>query len=49
MTADKCCETCKYHYHEDIDNGCICVNDQSEYCADWTEHSDSCEEWEERE
>lgn len=26
----------------------VCVNDRSEYCADWTEYSDSCEEWEGR-
>lgn len=49
MTDDKYCGTCKYHYHEGIDNGWICVNDQSEYCADSTEHSDSCEEWKGRE
>lgn len=30
MTDDKCCGTCKYYYHENIDNGWICVNDQSE-------------------
>lgn len=49
---DKCCGTCKYHHHEDIDDGWVCVNDQSEYCeyyVEWTEYSDSCEEWEGRE
>lgn len=30
MTGDKCCGTCKYYCHEDIDNGWICVNDRSE-------------------
>lgn len=30
MTDDKCCGTCKYHHHEDIDNGWACVNDRSE-------------------
>lgn len=49
MTNEKCCGTCKYHRHEDIDDGWVCVNDRSEYCADWTEYSDSCEAWEERE
>ena len=43
---DKCCGTCKYHYHESIDGGWMCVNYESEYVADWTEHSDSCEKWE---
>lgn len=46
---EKCCGTCKYHHYEDIDDGGVCVNDQSKYCADWTEYSDSCEEWEGRE
>lgn len=45
----KCCGTCKYHYHESIDGGWVCVNYESEYVADWTEYSDSCEEWEGRE
>lgn len=34
MIDEKCFGTCEYHHHEDIDNGWICVNDQSEYCAD---------------
>lgn len=25
------CGTCKYHHHEDIDDGWVCVNDDSEY------------------
>lgn len=48
MRPKKRCETCKYHQHEDIDKGWVCVNDESEYVADWTEYSDSCEEWEGR-
>nr|DAI50690.1 MAG TPA: hypothetical protein [Bacteriophage sp.] len=46
MLDKKCCGTCKYHHHADIDDGWVCVNDQSEYYADWTDYSDSCEEWE---
>ena len=46
MLDDKCCGTCKYHYHESIDGAWVCVNYESEYVADWTEHSDSCEKWE---
>lgn len=46
MLDDKCCGTCKYHYHESIDGGWVCFNYESEYVADWTEHSDSCEKWE---
>ena len=45
----KCCGTCRYHEHENISDGWVCVNDESEYLADWTEYNDSCEEWTERE
>lgn len=44
MLDDKCCGTCKYHHHEDIDDGWMCV-----YYAEWTDYSDSCEAWEGRE
>ena len=46
---DECCGTCKYHQHEDIDDGWVCVNDRSEYCADWTDYKDCCEDWEGKE
>ena len=46
MLDDKCCGTCKYHYHESIDGDWVCVNYESEYVTDWTEHSDYCEKWE---
>lgn len=48
MIDEKCCGTCKYHYHKNIGDGWECVNDRSEYFADWTEYSDSCDEWEGR-
>lgn len=43
---EQICGTCKWHYHESIDDGWVCVNADSRYCADWTEYNDSCEEWE---
>lgn len=43
------CGTCKYHKHESIDDGWICVNADSEYVADWTEYDFCCDEWEGRE
>ena len=49
MMDDKCCGTCKYHHHEDIDDGWVCTNVDSEYVAEWTEYKDFCDEWEERE
>lgn len=48
MSNDKCCGTCKYHHHENIDDGLVCTNVDSEYVTDWTEYKDSCEEWEGR-
>jgi len=44
----KCCGTCKYHCFEDIGNGYICVNDKSEYVADYREYEDYCNEYEGR-
>lgn len=48
MSERKCCGTCKYHQFESVDDGYVCVNDESEYLSDWTECNDSCSEWEER-
>ena len=45
---EQCCGTCKYHQFENVNDGYVCVNSESEYCADWTEYEDSCGEWEER-
>lgn len=43
---EKRCGTCKWHQHESIDDGWICANDESEYCTDWTEYDDWCQDWE---
>lgn len=43
---DNTCKTCRYHQHEDISDGYVCVNDESEMCADWTEDDYSCDKWE---
>ena len=44
---NECCGTCKWHVKDELGDW-ICVNDESENCADWTEYNDSCEEWEAR-
>ena len=49
MDKDRHCKTCKWHEHENIDDGYVCVNGDSEYVADWTEDDHCCEEWEEKE
>lgn len=41
-----CCGYCKYWKHEDIDDGHVCVNPDSEYIAEWVESEDWCEEFE---
>lgn len=48
IEAYQTCGNCKWHYHEDIDDGYVCVNDSSPFLAEWTEHDDTCDEWEER-
>lgn len=45
---EKCCGTCKWHKHEPIDDGWVCVNADSDHCTDWTDYDYCCEEWEER-
>ena len=53
------CGTCKYHKHIyahvrthvneiNIEDGWVCINDESENMACYTEYEDSCDEWEER-
>lgn len=43
----KCCGTCKYGLY-DRTQGYVCVNDESEYVADFVEYNHSCESWEEK-
>lgn len=42
------CGNCKWHRHEDVTDGWVCTNDQSDYCTCWTEYEDYCEDFEER-
>lgn len=39
------CGTCRYGHYDKM-QGYVCVNGDSEWCADWVEHDFSCEEWE---
>lgn len=47
--TEHCCKTCKYHYHENISDGYVCVNNKSAHLADWTGDNDACELWESKE
>ena len=46
---EQVCGTCKWHAFENIDDDWVCVCDESDHCTDWTDYTDTCEEWEERE
>ena len=48
LTLDRKCENCRYCEHEDISDGYVCVNDESEYWADWVEPKHCCAEWVEK-
>ena len=50
MRSDKkqCCGNCKWHQQEDISDGWVCVNADSDYCTDYTDYDWLCDEWEER-
>lgn len=43
----KCCGTCQYGSYDKID-GYVCVNDQSDYLADFVEYDHVCEDYEEK-
>lgn len=45
MDKKKVCATCKYHQFESMDDGYVCVNDESEYLSDWTDFNHTCECW----
>ena len=44
----QCCGTCEYGLYSEAD-GYICVNDKSEYVADYTEYRHTCDEWAKKE
>lgn len=39
-----CCGNCKYGSYDKM-QGYVCVNDESEYVADFTEHDFVCDEY----
>lgn len=43
---ERCCGTCKWHWYVNIYEDFVCTNIDSEYCADWTDYDDYCEDWE---
>jgi hypothetical protein len=43
----ECCGTCEYGTY-DKTNGYVCVNDESDYVADFVEYDHSCDFWEQK-
>ena len=43
---DKCCGTCGNCVKDEL-NDLICVEDKSDYCADYVDYEFVCELWEE--
>ena len=46
--VNECCGTCKWHVHEDTDDGWVCCNADSDYVTEWTEYDDWCNQWQGR-
>lgn len=42
MNVKISCKNCDYHIYEDIDEGYVCCNDESDYLAEWTEDDFCC-------
>ena len=42
------CGECKWHAYDDFGRAWVCTNDSSDYVADFTDYTDTCEEWEQR-
>lgn len=45
---EQCCGTCQYGSYDKM-QGYVCVNADSEYCADFTEYGHVCDEYTEKE
>ena len=45
----KCCKTCNFYIFEDITDGYVCCNSDSEHCADWVEANQICNAYESKE
>lgn len=46
MNDGRCCGTCQHCDYDNSEMSLVCVNDESEYLADWVEHDHSCDCWE---
>lgn len=44
----ECCGTCRYHEHENVTDGWVCVCDQSEYVTEWMDYNFCCDKYDGR-
>lgn len=42
------CGECKYHAYDEFGKAWVCTNGSSDYVADFTDYTDTCEEFEQR-
>ena len=43
---DQSCLTCIWREPDDSEGGFVCINENSEFSADWVEDDDHCPFWE---
>ena len=46
MDKEQCCGTCKWNAYDKQFKDFVCVNANSEHCADFITYEHKCEEWE---
>lgn len=42
------CGECKWHKYDEFGRAWVCTNDRSDYVADFTDYTDTCECFEQR-
>lgn len=42
------CGNCLYHVYDELEDGCICVNRESDMWLSYTTNEDGCEKWEKK-
>lgn len=42
------CGECKWHKYDEFGRAWVCTNDRSDYVADFTDYTDTCEHFEQR-
>ena len=48
VTNYGCCGECRWHVYDEFGRAWVCTNDRSDYVADFTDYTDTCDMWEQR-